>query len=66
MGQQCEQLRQEGFNIGYDKGISVGAKKAALEHIIRMLEIDADIDLISRVTKKSKEEILAIKKEHNL
>ena len=23
MGQQCKQLRQEGFNIGYDKGISV-------------------------------------------
>ena len=54
MGQQCEQLRQEGFN------------KTALEYIISMLEEGADIDFISKVTKKSKDEIIAIKKDHNL
>lgn len=52
-----KEAREEGMALGIKKGINQGIE----ETIINMLKENMDIEVISRVTGKSKEEILEIK-----
>ena len=52
---------KEGYNIGYEKGIKSGKGITSKEHIIKMLEMNLNIEDISKITNKTEEEILKIK-----
>jgi predicted transposase/invertase (TIGR01784 family) len=53
----AEQLKQEGIKIGEEKGIKVGEEGKAKETAKNLLEMGIDIDIISKATGLSKEEI---------
>ena len=52
----------KGKKEGIKEGIREGVEQATNDHIIRMIKEDLDIKLISRITDKSEEEIIEIKK----
>jgi len=56
-----EEIRKEGIKQGINQGIEQGIDKGIEETIINMLKENIDIEVISRVTNKTKEEILEIK-----
>ena len=70
MGQNCERIRQEGYKLGFEKGFSEGFKQGeenfTTNLIISMLKEGLDIELISDITKKNKEDILSIKEKYKL
>ena len=66
MGEQCERLRQEGIVIGVNKGKALGAEQTNLEHIIEMLKEGYPIESISKITKKTGKDIIAIKNKNKL
>ena len=57
--------KREGYNSGYDSGYNSGfddgIEQNKIEMVKNMLEEDADLDFISRVSKLSIEEINKIK-----
>ena len=58
MGQVSEMLRKDSYRLGKEETTTA--------HIIEMLEEGISTETISRVTKKSLHDILAIKEKNNL
>ena len=56
---------KEGYNIGYEQGIKNSNEIITREYIIKMLEMNFNIQDISKITDKTKEEILEIKSNLN-
>ena len=57
--------RKEGHKQGFAEGLAEGEEKlqvTIIHHIKNMLKENIDIELISKITNKTKEEILEIKK----
>lgn len=52
---------KEGYNNGYEQGIESGKEITTREYIIKMLEMNFNIEDISKITNKTEEEILKIK-----
>jgi len=52
---------KEGYNDGYEQGIKNSKEITTREHIIKMLEMNFNIEYISKITNKTEEKILEIK-----
>lgn len=55
--------KQEGIELGKQEGIEEGEKKARIEMVKNLLNEGAEIELISKISKMSKEHIEEIRKE---
>ena len=53
--------RNEGYEQGIEQGIENGKEKTSIEYILKMFEMNINIDDISKITNKTEEEILEIK-----
>jgi predicted transposase/invertase (TIGR01784 family) len=58
--------KDEGYNEGFDKGFDSGKKEQNIEIVKESLLNGLDIDIISKITKLSKEEINKIIKDNNI
>ena len=56
-------FKDEGYNEGLSNGVTIGEKKAKLEDAKKMLDEGLDIDLISRVTGITKEDINKLRQD---
>ena len=59
--QGIEKGIEKGIEQGIERGIEQGIEKTEIEYIKNMLNENIDIELISKITKKTKDEILKIK-----
>ena len=56
-----EKALKEGHSEGYEQGIESGKEENSREYIIKMLEMNMNLEDISKITNKTEEEILKIK-----
>ena len=57
-----EQGIERGIEQGIEQGIESGKEETSREYIIKMLEMNINLEDISKITNKTEEEILEIKK----
>ena len=56
-----ERGMKRGLEQGIEKGIEKGIEQTEIEYIKNMLNENIDIEMVCKITKKSKDEILKIK-----